>query len=146
MSIGISVGGKSKKRPFKRRRQNALFPNGKCTMSITGRRMIDRSRGIFPSLDFHFSFNGCRHRLTSSLCVHSTFQSGIRSIVKSRSQGGLGFTWNDFGSSEQRKGRVETQPGQHSFTTPLDMSGSPMMCCVRRVRCDWRRAFTLRGA
>ncbi|EGK10033.1 hypothetical protein HMPREF9374_2681 [Desmospora sp. 8437] len=35
-------------------------------------------------------------------------------------QGGLGFTWSDFGSSEQRKRHVKPhpdRPGQHQFTT-----------------------------
>ncbi len=33
----------------------------------------------------------------------------------------MGVTWSDFGSSEQRKGHVKSNPdpGQHSFTTLL---------------------------
>ncbi|WP_229736074.1 cation diffusion facilitator family transporter [Kroppenstedtia guangzhouensis] len=35
---------------------------------------------------------------------------------KSHAEGGLGFTWSDFGSKEQRKGHVKPnpdRPGQH---------------------------------
>ncbi|GGA45140.1 hypothetical protein GCM10007416_17820 [Kroppenstedtia guangzhouensis] len=51
--------------------------------------------------------------------VKKSFQEHTEIIVKSRSQGGLGFTWSDFGSfrTTKRSCEIRSRPGQHSFTT-----------------------------